>query len=316
VEIRVDDLSDERTRALLRLHLAGMHASSPPDHVFALDLSGLQAPDVTAWTVRIGDAVAGFGALKDLGDGTGEIKSMRTHPDFLRRGVAAALLEHIVTVARDRGLRRLSLETGSGPAFEAALALYRRRGFEDGAAFAQYVRSPFNQFLHLQLSEPTALETPMDLHRPALDPGTIEPNTSSGYPEPYRSRVLPREKRQLGKALGLRQFGVNLTTLPPGKESSMRHWHTHEEEFVYVLEGEVVLRTDAGEQVLAAGCCAGFPAGSGDGHQLVNRSDRPAVYLEVGTNDEADAVFYPDVDMHCDPAVHGGRFTRRDGSAY
>jgi uncharacterized cupin superfamily protein len=156
----------------------------------------------------------------------------------------------------------------------------------------------------------------MPLGTPALDPATLEPNTTSGYPEPYRSRVLPREKRRLGKALGLKQFGVNLTTLPPGKESSMRHWHSHEEEFVYVLEGEVVLVTDAGEQVLTAGCCAGFPAGSGDGHQLVNRSARPAIYLEVGTNDAADEVFYPDADLHYSPAGDPGRFTRKDGTPY
>ena len=158
----------------------------------------------------------------------------------------------------------------------------------------------------------------MSLQKPALDPRSLEPNVGSGYPEPYRSRVLPREKLQLGKALGLRQFGVNLTTLPPGKESSMRHWHTHEEEFVYVLEGEVVLRTDAGEQTLRAGCCAGFPAGSGDGHQLINRTDRPVVYLEVGSDHVADEVFYPDadVDLHYDAATHGGRFRRKDGTPY
>ena len=97
----------------------------------------------------------------------------------------------------------------------------------------------------------------------------------------------------------------------------MRHWHTHEEEFVYVLEGEVVLRTDAGEQVLRAGQCAGFPAGSGDGHQFVNRSGLPAVYLEVGSSHpDADRVFYPDVDMHYDPGVRDGRFTRKDGTPY
>ena len=158
----------------------------------------------------------------------------------------------------------------------------------------------------------------MPLRPPALDPRTLEPNTASGYPEPFRSRVLPREKRRLGQALGLKQLGVNLTTLPPGKESSMRHWHTRAEEFVYVLEGEVVLRTDAGEQLLEAGAYAGFPAGSGDGHQLINRSDRPAVYLEVGSNHAADAVFYPDadVDLHYDPAVQGGQFTRKDGTPY
>ena len=149
--IREDDLSSVATRELLRLHLEGMHATSPPGSVFALDLAGLQAPGVTVWTVWIGDAVAGIGALKDLGDRTGEIKSMRTHPGFLRRGIASALLEHIIDVARTRGMTRLSLETGSGPSFEPALALYRRRGFVDGDEFAQYKRSPFNQFLHLGL---------------------------------------------------------------------------------------------------------------------------------------------------------------------
>jgi len=105
------------------------------------------------------------------------------------------------------------------------------------------------------------------LRKPALDPGSVSPNNFSGYPEPYRSRVLPREKRRLGNALGLTKIGVNLTTLPPGKESAMRHWHSHEDELVFVLEGEVVLRTDAGEQLLRAGMCAGFPAGHGDARE-------------------------------------------------
>src|SRR5215204_2862276 len=111
----------------------------------------------------------------------------------------------------------------------------------------------------------------MSLKLPALDPASVAPRSTSGYPEPFRSRVLPREKRALGDALGLTHIGVNLTTLPPGKESSMRHHHTREDELVYVLEGEVVLVTDAGEQILVAGTCAGFPAGSGDGHHLINR---------------------------------------------
>lgn len=156
----------------------------------------------------------------------------------------------------------------------------------------------------------------MSLRLPALDPAALTPNMSSGYPEPYRSRVLPREKRFLGQALGLTQFGVNLTTLPPGKESSMRHWHTREEEFVFVLEGEVVLVTDSGEQLLRAGQCVGYPGGSGDGHQLVNRSDRPARYLEVGSRDEADEVFYPDADLLYNPPGQRGKFTRRDGTPY
>ena len=151
ITIRQDDLSGAATRSLVALHLAGMHAHSPPGHVFALGATGLLAPGVTVWTAWLGGDVAGMCALKELGDGAGELKSMRTHPDHLRQGVAAALLEHVIGEARRRGLRRLSLETGSGPAFEPALALYRKRGFVDGDAFGDYVRSDFNQFLQLAL---------------------------------------------------------------------------------------------------------------------------------------------------------------------
>jgi putative acetyltransferase len=150
-EIREDDLSSAEVRALLALHLAGMHAGSPPGHVFALDLSGLQRPEVTVWTAWRGEHVAAIGALKMLGDGDAEIKSMRTHPDFLRMGAGTAILEQIILAARARGARRLSLETGSGSAFDPALALYRRRGFVSGPAFADYAKSAFNQFLHLDL---------------------------------------------------------------------------------------------------------------------------------------------------------------------
>jgi putative acetyltransferase len=151
IQIRQDDLADEQTRALLALHLSGMRASSPPGSVFALDLSGLQAPEVTVWSAWIDGAAVGVGALKTLTDDAAEIKSMRTHPDHLRKGVAKALLAHIVAESRRRGLRHLSLETGSGPAFEPALALYRRHGFEDGPPFGDYTQSDFNQFLHLRL---------------------------------------------------------------------------------------------------------------------------------------------------------------------
>ena len=151
-EVREDDLSSDATLRLLALHLAGMHANSPPDSVYALDLSGLKAPGITVWSVWEGDDVVGIGALKELGNGSGEVKSMRTHPDHLRRGVAALLLDHIATEAKLRGLTCLSLETGSGPAFEPALALYRKHGFVDGEAFSDYQASAFNQFLHRQLS--------------------------------------------------------------------------------------------------------------------------------------------------------------------
>jgi putative acetyltransferase len=151
LEIREDDLSGKQTRQLLALHLSGMHANSPPGHVFALDLSGLQVPDVTVWTAWFGDAIAGVGALKLLSSTAGEVKSMRTHPQHLRKGVASSLLEHIISQAKLRGLKLLSLETGSGPAFDPALALYRKRGFSDGDFFGDYQRSAFNQFLHLPL---------------------------------------------------------------------------------------------------------------------------------------------------------------------
>jgi putative acetyltransferase len=150
-EIKEDDLSGEGTIDLLRIHLAGMSANSPPGSVFALDLSGLKVPQVTVWTVRQGNRAVGIGALKKLDDRSGELKSMRTHPDYLRQGVASLLLDYIIAKAQARGWKKLSLETGSGPAFEPALNLYRNRGFLEGAAFSDYESSPFSQFLHLSL---------------------------------------------------------------------------------------------------------------------------------------------------------------------
>jgi putative acetyltransferase len=152
MDIRLDDLSGARTQQLVRLHLSEMYASSPPGQSFALDISGLQEPGLTLWTAWDGDEILGMGALKQIDPRWGEVKSMRTHPRHLRRGVAAALLEHIILEARVRTYRRLGLETGSGPAFEPALALYRRRGFVNGDAFGGYVRTDFNQFLHLELN--------------------------------------------------------------------------------------------------------------------------------------------------------------------
>jgi uncharacterized cupin superfamily protein len=153
----------------------------------------------------------------------------------------------------------------------------------------------------------------MSVHPPALDPAEVEAVSRSGYPEPFRSRVLPREKRALGDRLGLTKIGINLTTLPPGKESSMRHWHTREDEFVYVVSGEVVLITNAGAQVLRAGMCAGFPAGNGDGHHLVNRSNQPATYLEISNRDAEDGAHYSDVDLDL---PRRGAFLHKDGTPY
>lgn len=152
---------------------------------------------------------------------------------------------------------------------------------------------------------------------PALDPTSVTPRVTSGYPEEFRSRVTPREKRALGDALGLTRFGVNLTTLFPGKESSLRHYHTREDEFVYILEGELLLRTDDGEQLLTAGMCAGFPAGTSNGHQLVNRGDVPARYLEIGNRAPDDEVGYSDVDLACRKDANGAwTYTHRDGTPY
>lgn len=148
---KADDLSGEAVRALLSLHLRGMHANSPACHVHALDLTGLLQPNITVWSVWDDEVLVGIGALKLIDAGQGEVKSMRTHPDHLRRGVAAALLDHIIAAARASGVARLSLETGRGEAFDPALALYRRRGFEPGAPFADYQANAFSQFFHLAL---------------------------------------------------------------------------------------------------------------------------------------------------------------------
>jgi uncharacterized cupin superfamily protein len=151
---------------------------------------------------------------------------------------------------------------------------------------------------------------------PALDPLQVEPSRSSNYPEPYRARVAKRAKRKLGDALGLKNFGVNLTTLPPGAQSALRHWHALQDEFVYVVSGELVLITEAGEQILKAGMTAGFPAGRPDAHHLVNRSATEATYLEVGDRTFGDAVTYPDDDIEARMKDGRWSFTRKDGTLY
>lgn len=151
MRIALADLDDPAVQDLIAFHLRAMLTGSPQGLSFAFDISGLRNEAVTVWAVHHNDRVPAIGALKRLDDTLGEIKSMRTHPDFLRQGIAAALLETIITHARSLGLVRLSLETGTGPALEPALALYRRRGFVTGPAFADYVLTDFNQCLHLAL---------------------------------------------------------------------------------------------------------------------------------------------------------------------
>lgn len=139
----------------------------------------------------------------------------------------------------------------------------------------------------------------------------------SNYPSPFLARVAGRTKRALGEVFGLKNFGVNLTTLAPGTVSALRHAHTRQDEFVYVLEGVATLLTDAGETRLAPGMCAGFRAGSGDAHQLVNRGTVDVVYLEIGDRAAGDEIAYPDDDLAVVTDADGGRrFAHRDGRPY
>ena len=151
MKITQGGLDDPDVLALLGEHLQGMADHSPPESIHALDVAGLKAPDITFWTMRDGDEVAGCIALKQLDNRHGEIKSMRTSSSHLRRGVGAALLAHLVAEARRRNYERLSLETGSGPGFEAAHALYRRFGFEECGPFADYREDPFSRFMTMAL---------------------------------------------------------------------------------------------------------------------------------------------------------------------
>ena len=147
MKIIVDDPGRGPVRKLLEAHLAGMHDSTPPESVHALDVDGLRAPEITFWTVWDGDELLGCGALKELDEGHGEIKSMRTADEHLGKGVASHLLNNLLAVARKRGYSRLSLETGSGGPFEAALRFYEKHGFEFCGPFADYGPDPFSRFM-------------------------------------------------------------------------------------------------------------------------------------------------------------------------
>lgn len=138
----------------------------------------------------------------------------------------------------------------------------------------------------------------------------------SNYPEPFYTMMLDREKRQLGDVFGLKNFGVNLTRLKPGGSSALRHYHTVQDEFIYVLSGRPLLVTDAGETPLEPGMCAGFRAGVADGHRLVNPTDEDVVYLEIGDRQPGDMAFYPDDDLKADFVDGQWRFVHKDGSAY
>jgi uncharacterized cupin superfamily protein len=147
-----------------------------------------------------------------------------------------------------------------------------------------------------------------------IDLDAVSRRTGSGYPAPFDVPCRARSRQALGDAAGLSQFGVNLLRLPPGAWSSQRHWHAAEDEFVWVVSGEVTLVTDEGEEVLRAGDCAGFPAGAANGHHLQNRSSGDALVLEIGTRRTAqDAVTYPDIDLAWNAATG---YVRGDGTPY
>jgi uncharacterized cupin superfamily protein len=151
---------------------------------------------------------------------------------------------------------------------------------------------------------------------PKIDIDKAVVRTMGVYPEPWRSVTQGREKRALGNVAGLTQFGVNLTRLKPGAASALRHWHESEDELVYVLEGEITLIEDAGSTVLRPGDAAGFKAGVANGHQLVNRSDRDALYLEIGTRAARERAHYPGLDLIYDRSESGFRFSHLSGEPY
>ncbi len=150
-----------------------------------------------------------------------------------------------------------------------------------------------------------------------IDLENVSNRTSSKYPQEFQSFVLGRVKKAVGNAAGLKNFGVNLVTLAPGSCSALRHWHTRQDEFVYVIEGEVTLVTNEGVQILKPGMMAGFPAGEANGHHLVNRSDAAVVYLEIGDRTANDEAYYPDDDLIAQLNSEGNHtFTHKDGTLY
>lgn len=151
---------------------------------------------------------------------------------------------------------------------------------------------------------------------PVIDQSKCPVKTGSIYPEPYASMMQGRSSLRLGDAGGLTQFGANLVMLEPGAMSSLRHWHLNEDEFVWVVEGECTLVQDAGETVMRPGDCAAFPAGSTDGHHFINRSDRPARFLVVGSKAKHEVATYSDVDLMVEMEGGKARFTHKDGTEF
>jgi uncharacterized cupin superfamily protein len=151
---------------------------------------------------------------------------------------------------------------------------------------------------------------------PKVDIGGLEPRTGTSYPAPFDQLVRGRARKRLGDAVGLTQFGVNLTTLAPGAASAQRHWHRSEDEFVFILAGEAILIEDDCETVLKAGEAAGFKAGVPNGHHIVNRSDREVLLLEIGTRSPLETAEYSDIDMRAEVEGKSTRYLHKDGTPY
>ena len=149
-----------------------------------------------------------------------------------------------------------------------------------------------------------------------INPENVTNCYDSNYPEEFKPVVAGRVKKRLGEEALLQNFGVNLVELAPGSASALRHWHDKQDEFIYVVSGEITLLTDAGEEILKVGDCAGFPAGVADGHCLINRSGEKATYLEIGDRTSSDRVTYPDNNLVAQNSPQGWIFTRKDGKLY
>ncbi len=151
---------------------------------------------------------------------------------------------------------------------------------------------------------------------PKVDIAKVPVKSGSFYPAEFQAECQGRDKQALGEAVGLTQFGVNIARIKPGAASALRHWHEQEDEFIYMLEGELVLAENGGEVVLKPGDAAGFKAGSGNAHRLINRGNREAVYFEVGTRAKSERVHYPDVDLVMERDEKGRRYLHRNGEPY
>jgi putative acetyltransferase len=283
MDIRLDDLTHPALHALLNEHLQHMYELSPPESVHALDLDRLRHPSISFWTAWDGDELLGCGAMKELDATHGEVKSMRTPAARRGTGAAKALLNHIIQTAQARGYQRLSLETGPAPAFEAAQRLYERHGFTVCGPFADYVLDPFSVFMTKSLARAP---------RPACIVATQD---VAPYAHVYpQSQEAMGPVRALGRAAGLQRLGINVQTLPPGSRSSWPHAESDEEEFAYVLAGEVHVWLDGTLHRMVAGDLAAFPAGTGQCHCFINNSAQDVTLLVGGEAAKlANRIYYP-----------------------